>query len=47
MFDGTQCTVPFTLVYAGKYGTEIRNRHTIKTENPEEANNTKNSKTKL
>jgi len=42
-------TVPFTLVYAGKYVTrQIKNRHTTKTKhNPEKANNTKYSRTKL
>jgi len=42
--------VPFTLVYAGKYRTEDRLKNTDNTEtkdNPEKANNTKHSKTKL
>jgi len=41
-------TVPFTLVHAGKYVTEDKSRTetTIK-DNPQKANNTKHSKTKL
>jgi len=42
--------VPFTLEHAGKYRTEdrLKNTHSSKTkQNPEKANNTKHSKTKL
>jgi len=42
--------VPFTLVHAGKYRTEdkLQDRHTTQTKhNPEKANNTKYSRTKL
>jgi len=42
-------TVPFMSVYAGKYGIEDKSKTDItKTKhNPEKANNTKNSKTKI
>jgi len=42
-------TVPFTSVYAGKYGTEDKSKtDTTKTKhNSDKANNTKHSKTKL
>jgi len=42
-------TVPFTSVYAGKYGTDNKSKtDTTKTKhNPEKANNSKYSKTKL
>ena len=43
-------TVPFTSVYAGKYGQKTNQKQWSKTKtkhNPEKANNTKHSKTKL
>jgi len=42
-------TVPFTLVHAGKYGTgdKLKTDTTKTKHNPEKANNTKYSKTKL
>jgi len=43
-------TVPFTLVHTGKYETEDKSSITDTTKNkhnPEKANNTKHSKTKL
>jgi len=42
------CTVPFTLVHAGKYVTEDKSRtETTTKDNPQKTNNTKHSKTKL
>jgi len=41
--------VPFTSVYAGKYGTEdkLKTDNTKTKHNPEKANNIKHSETKL